>query len=110
MICQTTVLGMDSKKLVAANSFWAALLVHGCFEGLAVGNLTTETRWVVLGTLYVHKIVEYAALSVLLRGAGLAVTDPRFWLTAGTSEIPCVICFLVAWCRLNSISSWLVKC
>jgi len=86
-----------AKSLVSAHSFWCALCVHGCFEGISVGSLTEDDRWITLGALYVHKIVEYSALSTMLHAAGLTVFDWKFWTTAGTSELPCLVCFIVAW-------------
>lgn len=96
--------GFKPQALVSANSFWASLLIHGCFEGLAVGGLTDDSRWVVLGTLFVHKIVEYSALAATLQSGGLAVDSYLFWATAGTSELPCIVCFIVSWMAVSQNS------
>lgn len=90
------------KELVNVNSLWCALLVHGCFEGLATGALATDERWVVLGVLFVHKIVEYAALTAQMATANLLPSAPAFWLTLLTAEIPTLVCFVVAWKTVQS--------
>ena len=35
--CRSAADVVKPQALVSANAFWASLLVHGCFEGLAVG-------------------------------------------------------------------------
>jgi hypothetical protein len=84
-------------ELISANSFWCALLVHGCFEGLATGGLKGPIRWVVIGVLFPHKIVEYAALTSSLMLAEVPVMSWTYWTTMMTAEIPTMICFIVAW-------------
>lgn len=86
-----------TKELVDVNSFWCALLVHGCFEGLAVGGLTSNVRWVVIGVLFPHKIVEYAALTSALTLAEVPILSLSFWGTIFTAEIPTMVCFIVSW-------------
>lgn len=90
------------KELVNVNSLWCALLVHGCFEGLATGALVIHERWVVLGVLFVHKIVEYAALTAQMINAKLVPSVAAFWITLLTAEIPTLICFIVAWQTVQS--------
>jgi ZIP Zinc transporter len=91
-----------SKEIVHVNSLWSALLVHGCFEGLSVGALTGSSRWVVLGVMFVHKIVEYSALTAQMVLANMKARSVIFWATLLTAEIPCLICFIVAWQTIYS--------
>lgn len=86
-----------SKELVNVNTYWCALLVHGCFEGLATGGLTGDIRWVIIGVLFPHKIIEYAAMTSTLIIADVSFYSWTFWTTLMTAEIPTMICFIVAW-------------
>ena len=88
-------------RLVNAYALWCGLLVHGCFEGLATGGIKDNSRWLVIGVLFPHKIVEYAALSCELTLTGVNTRSTWFWLAMMCAEVPTMVCFIVAWMAVN---------
>lgn len=88
-------------RLINAYSLWCGLLVHGCFEGLATGGLKDSSRWLVIGVLFPHKIVEYAALACELTLTGVNTRSTWFWLAMMFAEVPTMVCFVIAWMAVN---------
>lgn len=84
------------RKTVSAVAFACCLFIHGVFEGLVVGSLNGgSSSWIIIGTLFVHKIVEFSALTSVLLLTKLSTIE--LWATLIICEIPCLIGYFVTW-------------
>jgi len=91
----------NKDEFISSMAFFFGLLIHGIFEGFAVGiiTLTTNDSWITLGVLFVHKIVEFASLSSCFTLANISFL--YHWLLLLICELPCLITFIITW-KLSS--------
>jgi len=94
---------IKKKEVISSLAFFFGLLIHGIFEGFAVGILTASSdSWATLGVLFVHKIIEFAALSSSITIANLSII--HHWILLSICELPCLITFIATWKAASSSS------